>query len=66
MIKSDAFYRCFEAGLAQSGGAGLVQRSRGKIPKYSIAVPGDSISLWFAVNGKASAIKNSCRASRER
>jgi hypothetical protein len=56
MVKSDAFYRCFEDGLAQTGNSERVQRSRGKLPKYKVAVPGDSVSLWFKVNGKASAI----------
>lgn len=56
MIKSEAFYRCFEVGLANAGATGLLQRSKGKLPKYRIEIPDDSVSLWFKVNGKASAI----------
>ena len=56
MIKSDAFYRCFEVGLIANVSPALLQRSRGKIPKYRIETSNDSLSLWFKVNGKASAI----------
>lgn len=56
MIKSDAFYQAFEAGLARAERPAALQRSRGKVPKYRLDIPGDSLSLWFKVNGKASAI----------
>jgi hypothetical protein len=56
MIKADVFYQQFEAGLAVSMPPNLLRRSRGKLSKYSVDVGGDTVSLWFKVNGKASAI----------
>ena len=56
MIKADVFYPRFEAGFAFSGGAALVARGRGKIPKYSAQTPAGKLSFWFQVNSKASAI----------
>lgn len=56
MIKSDVFYQAFEAGFAKTLAPDLLRRSRGKIPKYSVQTPHDTLSFWFQVNGKASAL----------
>jgi hypothetical protein len=55
MIKAAAFYRNFEAGFAGSS-AKLLRRSGGSIPKYTAEAAGDTLSIWFKVSGKASAI----------
>src|SRR5438105_8422793 len=56
MIKSEVFYRAFEAGAASIGLPEGVLRGKGKIPKYTAHMSLSKVSFWFKVNSKASAI----------
>jgi hypothetical protein len=55
MIKSDLFYPAFESALTAAT-PGLLQRQRGKLPKFTAATATGPLSIWFKVNAKASAI----------
>lgn len=56
MIKSDLFYRAFDAGFAATASDARITRQRGKASKYIAQTAAGPVSLWFKVNPKASAL----------
>lgn len=56
MIDSTNFYASFDAGFRSVPASPAVTRLRGKPSRYRLGTPAGTLSAWFKVNSKASAL----------